>query len=256
VGGAIEAIRDKVIIVTKCGRIWDSKGKISGILTKENIRHEIEASLRRLNVDVIDLYLMHWPDPDKDIEQGWAAMADLIKEGKVRYIGVSNFSVEQLKRVQPIHPVALLEPPYSMLERGVEEGLLDYCAANNIGVIVYSPLQKGILTEKFTREWVHSLPHDDHRRDRDPHFQEPELNANVELVEALRSIAKKKRVTVAQLAIAWVLRCPEVTAAIVGARRRSQIEENIVAAKWTLSDQDIQAIDILLSKRQQMLKAS
>lgn len=254
VGRAIKGIRERVILVTKCGRKWDSKGKISGILTKDSIRREIEASFRRLKVEVIDLYLMHWPDPDKDIEEGWAAMAELVKEGKVRYIGVSNFNVEQLQRIQPIHPVASLEPPYSMLERGVEEGLLDYCAANNIGVIVYSPLQKGILTGKFTKEWIHSLPHDDHRRDRDPHFQEPELGANLALVEGLRSIAKKNDITVAHVAIGWVLRRPEVTAAIVGARRQSQIEENVVAAKWTLSNEDIEAIESLLNKRREMLK--
>ena len=178
-------------------------------------------------------------------------MADLVKEGKVRYAGVSNFSVEQLKRIQPIHPVASLQPPYSMLERGTEEQLLDYCSANNIGVIVYSPMQKGLLTGKFTRERLQNLPEDDHRRT-DPRFEEPALSANLELVEDLRSIAEKSSRTVAQLAIAWVLRRPEVTAAIVGARRPSQIEETVVAGEWVLSKENIAAIELLLDKRRRL----
>jgi len=168
---------------------------------------------------------------------------------------VFQFSAEQLKRVQPIHPVASLQPPYSMLERGIEEELLDYCSANNIGVIAYSPMQKGLLTGKFTRERVQNLPADDHRRE-DPHFEEPELSANLKLVEGLRSIAEKSGRTVAQLAIAWVLRRPEMTAAIVGARRPFQIEETVAAAESMLSREDITAIDMLLSKRQKALKVS
>jgi len=169
----------------------------------------------------------------------------LIKEGKIRYAGVSNFNLQQLKRVQPIHPVASLQPPYSMLERGVEGKILPYCSANNIGVVTYSPMQKGLLTGKFTRERAANLPEDDHRG-RDPRFQEPELSANLKLVENLRSIAEKSGKTVAQLAIAWVLRRPEVTAAIVGARRAAQIEETAVAGDWVLSKEDIAAIDMLL----------
>ncbi|MFQ5814623.1 MAG: aldo/keto reductase, partial [Anaerolineae bacterium] len=217
VGKAIKELRDKPIVATKCSRVWDKDGSISGCLKKESIRSEVEASLRRLKIDVIDLYQIHWPDPDEDIEEAWGTMADLIKEGKVHYAGVSNFSVEQLKRIQPIRPVASLQPPYSMLERGIEEELLHYCSANNIGVIVYSPMQKGLLTGTFTGERMQNLPKDDHRRE-DPHFQEPELTANLKLVEGLRSIAKKSGRTLAQLAIAWVLRRSEVTAAIVGAR--------------------------------------
>ena len=255
VGQAIKGLRDKLIIATKCGLVWDKDGNISHHLKKESIRSEIEASLGRLEIDVIDLYQIHWPDPDEEIEEAWSTIADLIKEGKVRYAGVSNFSAEQLKRVQPIHPVASLQPPYSMLERGIEEELLDYCSANNIGVIAYSPMQKGLLTGKFTRERVQNLPADDHRRE-DPHFQEPEFSANIELVKGLRSIAEKSGRTVAQLAIAWVLRRPEVTAAIVGARRPFQIEETVIAAESMLSREDITAIDMLLSKRQKALKLS
>ncbi len=248
VGKALKQIGSRPIVATKCSLVWDKDKNISGCLKKESIRSEAEASLKRLNRDVIDLYQIHWPRPEEDVEEGWGAMADLVKEGKVRYAGVSNFNVEQLKRIQPIHPVASLQPPYSMLERGTEEELLDYCSANNIGVIVYSPMQKGLLTGKFTRERLRNLPEDDHRRT-DPRFQEPALSANLELVENLRSIAEKSSRTVAQLAIAWVLRRPEVTAAIVGTRCPSQIEETVVAGEWVLSKEDIAAIELLLDKR-------
>ncbi len=249
VARAIRGLRKKPIIATKCERVWDKDGNISGRLKKKSIRSEIEASLKRLKIEVIDLYQIHWPEPDEDIEEAWTTLGDLITEGKIRYGGVSNFNLQQLKRVQSIHPVASLQPPYSMLERGIEKKILPYCSANNIGVVTYSPMQKGLLTGKFTRERVKNLPEDDHRR-RDPRFQEPELSANLKLVEHLRSIAEKSGRTVAQLAIAWVLRRPEVTAAIVGARRPSQIEETVVAGDWMLSKEDIAAIDVLLEKSQ------
>jgi len=252
VGKAIKESRDRPIIATKCSLLWDKDGNTYSCLRKESIRSEVERSLRRLKIEVVDLYQIHWPDPDEDIEESWSAIKDLVTEGKVRYAGVSNFSVEQIRRIQPIHPVASLQPPYSMLERGIEEELLHYCSANNIGVIVYSPMQKGLLTGKFTRERMHSLPQDDHRRE-DPHFQEPELGANLKLVEALRSIAEKSGRTMAQLAIAWVLQRSEVTAAIVGARHPSQIEETITAGESMLSKENISAIDTLLNKRQKEL---
>jgi len=249
VGKAIRGLRDKPIIATKCGRLGDRKGNLFGRLKKESIRSEVEASLKRLNIEVIDLYQIHWPQPEEDIEEAWTTLGDLIKEGKIRYAGVSNFNIKQLKRVQPIHLVASFQPPYSMLERGIEGKILQYCSANNIGVIVYSPMQKGLLTGKFTRERVQNLSQDDHRR-RDPRFQEPQLSANLKLVEDLRLIAEKSGRTVAQLAIAWVLRHPEVTAAIVGARRPSQIEETVVAGDWVLSKEDVAAIEALLDRRQ------
>ncbi|HIC88658.1 MAG TPA: aldo/keto reductase [Anaerolineae bacterium] len=256
VGKAIAGRRDEVVLATKCGLVWD-KGSttLSGRLKADSIRREVEASLHRLNVDVIDLYQIHWPNPDEDIEEAWSTIADLIREGKVRYGGVSNFSVEQLKRIQPIHPVASLQPPYSMLKRGIEAELLPYCAANDIGVIVYSPMQTGLLTGKFTRERVKNLPDDDWRR-RSPYFLEPQLSANLELVEGLRPIAERNGMTVAQLAIAWVLRRPEVTAAIVGARRPPQIEETVKAGDRALSAKDIAEIETLLRKREQALQGS
>ncbi|HIQ01420.1 MAG TPA: aldo/keto reductase [Anaerolineales bacterium] len=251
VGRAIAGRRDEVIIATKCGLVWDEGSTTPyGRLRAESVRREVEASLRRLNVEVIDLYQIHWPNPEEDIEEAWATIADLIREGKVRYGGVSNFSVEQLKRVQAIHPVASLQPPYSMLRREIEADLLPYCGANDIGVIVYSPMQSGLLTGKFTRARAAHLPEDDWRR-RSPFFQEPELSANLALVEKLRPLAERRGRTVAQLAIAWVLRRPEVTAAIVGARRPSQIEETAPAGDWTLSEDEIAEIEGLLDKRRQ-----
>ncbi|MCL4297858.1 MAG: aldo/keto reductase [Anaerolineae bacterium] len=249
VGQALVGRRGEVIVATKCGRIMESlTDQPYGRLTADSVRREAEASLRRLKTEVIDLYQIHWPDPDEEIEEGWGAIADLIREGKVRYGGVSNFSVAQLQRIQPIHPVASVQPPYSMLRRGVEEELLAYCAANNIGVIVYSPMQAGLLTGKMTRERIAAMPADDWRA-RNELFQEPQLSANLELVEALRPIAARQGRTVAQLAIAWVLRRPEVTAAIVGARNPAQIEETAPAGDWRLSAEEVAQIDALLAKR-------
>jgi aryl-alcohol dehydrogenase-like predicted oxidoreductase len=253
VGRAIAGRRDEVIVATKCGLVWDEGStEAYGQLTAASVRREVEASLRRLDVDVIDLYQIHWPRPDEDIEEGWGTIADLVREGKVRYGGVSNFSVEQLKRVQPIHPVASLQPPYSMLERGVEEELLTYCAANDIGVVAYSPMQAGLLTGKYSRERIASLPDDDWRK-RSSHFSEPAISATLALIERLRPIAERNGRTLAQLAVAWVLRRPEVTAAIVGARRPSQIEETVPAGDWVLSKGDSAAIDALLAERERAL---
>jgi len=252
VAKAIKRLRRKPIIATKCGRVWDRGGNILSRLRKESVRSEVEASLKRLKIEIIDLYHIHWPEPDEEIEEAWDTIADLMKEGKIRYAGVSNFSLEQLRRIQAMHPVASLQPPYSMLERNIEKGFLKYCSVNNIGVVAYSPMQKGILTGKITRERVANLPEDDHRR-RDPRFQEPELSANLELVEGLRPIAEKSGRTVAQLAIAWVLRRSEVTAAIVGARRPAQIEETVVAGDWEISKKDVAAIEALLERRQKAL---
>jgi aryl-alcohol dehydrogenase-like predicted oxidoreductase len=254
IGQAIAGRRDKVILATKCGILWQEDGsEIYGHLKADSIRREVENSLRRLKVEVIDLYQIHWPMPDEDIEEGWAAIAALVKEGKVRYGGVSNFNVEQIKRILAIHPVASLQPPYSMVLCGIEAEILPFCAANNIGVIVYSPMQAGLLTGKMTRERVAQLPADDWRKVKSPPFQEPELSINLDLVEALRPMAARNGRSVGELAVAWVLRRPEVTAAIVGARRPAQIEEIVGAGEWHLTAEDIAAVDLLLSKRDQQL---
>jgi aryl-alcohol dehydrogenase-like predicted oxidoreductase len=251
VGRAIAGRRDEVFIATKCGLVWDEGSTdLYNQLKAESVRAECEASLKRLNVDVIDLYQIHWPVPDEDLEEAWGVIADLVKDGKVRYAGASNFSVEQLKRAQAIHPVASLQPPYSMLERGVEDELLPYCAANDIGVIVYSPMQTGLLTGKYSAERIASLADDDWRKEHSPHFKEPALSANLALIEGLRPIAQRSGRTVAQLAIAWVLRRAEVTSAIVGVRRPSHIEETAVAGDWKLTTEDIAEIDALLARRE------
>ncbi|MGB9888878.1 MAG: aldo/keto reductase [Anaerolineae bacterium] len=255
VGKAIRGRRDQVIIATKCGLVWDEGSTTPyGRLKAWSVRQEVEASLRRLGVDVIDLYQIHWPNPDEDIEEAWATIADLVREGKIRYAGVSNFSVEQMKRIQPIHPIASLQPPYNMLRREIEAEILPFCAANDIGVIVYSPMASGVLMEKFSREWVDSLPEDDWRKKYSGHLREPELSANLALLDGLKAIAARYGRTVSQLAIAWTLRRPEVTAAIVGARRPEQIEQTAPAADWTLPPEVLTEIDDLLARRAGMLK--
>jgi aryl-alcohol dehydrogenase-like predicted oxidoreductase len=213
------------------------------------VRRECEASLRRLNTDVIDLYQIHWPNDDEHLEEGWSAIADLIKEGKVRYAGLSNTTIAQMERLQAIAPIASLQPPYSMVRRDIEAEILPFCAANHIGVLVYSPMQAGLLTGKLTRAWVASLPDDDWRKTKSPGFQEPQLSANIALVDRLRAIAARSGRSVAELAIAWVLRRPEVTSAIVGARRPSQIEETAAGGDWPLSDEETAEIEELLNQR-------
>ena len=255
VGKALEGLSSKPIIATKCGPLCDKDGKIIYCLKRESIRSEVEESLRRLQIDVIDLYHIHWPIPDEDIEEAWDAIAELVKEGKVRYAAASNFNVEQLKRIQSIHPVAALQNPYSMVDQGIEGEILDYCRQNNVGVIVWGPMAHGLLTGKFSRERLQNLHQEDNfRRQVSLYFQEPQLSANLELAEGLRPIAQKHDRTVAQLAIAWTLRRPEVTSAIVGARRPSQIAETVLAADWVLSEEDISAIDKLIAKHEKALK--
>jgi aryl-alcohol dehydrogenase-like predicted oxidoreductase len=254
VGRAIKGRRHELVVATKCGLAWDEGSpEVYGRLDAASVRREIDASLRRLGVDVIDLYQIHWPNPDEQLEEAWGAIAEAVTAGKLRYAGASNFSVAQLDRVRAIHPVASLQPPYSMLERSVEAELLPYCAANGIGVVVYSPMQTGLLTGAFSAERVAQLPPDDFRKASDPHFQEPDLSANLALVEGLKPVAARSGHSVAQLAIAWVLRRPEVTAAIVGARRPAQIAETAPAGDWNLSAEDVAAIDALLAARDQTL---
>jgi len=252
VGKAIKGISKKPIIATKCGLVWDEMKNISNRLKRESIKAEVEASLSRLDIDTIDLYQIHWPIPDEDIEEGWETMAQLVKEGKVRYIGVSNFNVSQMKRAQSIYPIASLQPPYSMLKRDIEEDILSFCNQNSIGVVVYSPMQKGLLTGKMTRERIASFPADDHRRN-DPEFNEPLISYNLEFVNQLIPIAKKHNKTLAQLAIAWALRRPEVTSAIAGARHPDQIAETVLAGDWTLPQEDIDNIEKLFRERKQKI---
>lgn len=248
VGKALKRLgpRRRPIIATKCGRVMRGPTSIDKVLKRESVIAECEASLQRLGVDRIDLYQLHWPEPDEDIEEGWQTLVDLKNQGKVRTIGVSNHNVSQMQRLQAIHPITSLQPPYSMLRRGIEAEILPYCADNNIGVVCYSPMQKGLLTGKFTLQRARGLSDKDHRS-RDPEFQSPAIEAHLELIEQLRPIAQARGKSVAQLAIAWVLRRPEITSAIVGSRRPDQVAETTHAADWQLSDEEITTIDTLLN---------
>ena len=247
VGGALRGMAQRPFIATKCSRVWDERGTLGSCLKAESIQREAESSLRRLQVDVIDLYQIHWAMPEEDIEEGWTAVAELIRQGKVRYGGVSNFNGAQLERIRKIHPIASVQPPYSMLVRGIEKDLLAYCAAHQIGVICYSPMYKGLLSGRFNRERLRLLAEDDHRR-RDPRFQEPQISANLKLAEGLSRIAEGEGKTLAELAIAWVLRRPEVTAAIVGARSAAQVDEFVTAGDWPLSAELESRIEGLLTQ--------
>ena len=242
VAKALEGLAKKPFVFTKCERIWDENRQIQKSLKRDSIRREVEASLRRLKLDVIDLYQIHWPEPDEDVEEGWTTLAELKAEGKVRHIGVSNFNVNQLTRAQAIAPITSLQPPYSMISPEIEESILPYCAANNIGVIVYSPMKSGLLSGTMTKERVAAMPEDDFRR-RTPHFQEPKLSRNLELVEVLRKIGAKHGRTPGEVAIAWTLRQPAVTAAIVGIRSPAQVDGVIGAADFRLTGEEIGEID-------------
>ncbi|MBN1796124.1 MAG: aldo/keto reductase [Sedimentisphaerales bacterium] len=255
VGKALKQTGTKPIIATKCGLRWDNSSERIEILKPESIRTECEDSLKRLQVETIDMYQIHRNYPDEDIEQAWEQLTKLQQQGKVRYIGVCNFTVEQLRRIQKIANPVSLQPPYSMLHREVEDELLPFCAENNIGVIVYSPMQRGLLTGKITPQRVANLPEGDHRKD-NPDFVEPNFSASLELVEKLRPIAQQNDITLAQLAIAWVNRRDEVTAAIVGARRPEQIKETAKAADIILSQQDQSEIEALIDERDRKVKSS
>lgn len=242
VARALKGRSARPYIFTKCSRVWDEHGNITSSLKAQSIRRECENSLRRLQTDVIDLYQAHWPNPDPDVEEGWSTMAELKKEGKVRYIGVSNFNVSQMRRIMQIAPIRSLQPPYSMIHPDVENDILPFCHKHNLGVIVYSPMASGLLTGSMTRERIAKLPEDDWRR-RDPDFQEPRLSRNLALVERLAGIGFMHNLTPGVVAIAWALRNPAVTGAIVGARRPDQVDGIIGAAEFRLTDSEIAQID-------------
>lgn len=241
VGRTLKDVSEKPYIFTKCERRWDENGNIFPSLKAESIRKECENSLRRLGVEQIDLYQIHWPDPDADVEEGWTEMARLQEEGKVRWIGVSNFNVAQMKRAQAIVPITSLQPPYSLLARQAEPEILPFAEQNNIGVIVYSPMRAGLLTGKMTKERAQNLGQDDWRS-RDKDFQEPQLSRNLELVEILRGIGERKGRTPGEVALAWTLANPAVTAAIVGLRRADQVQGVIGALDFRLSPDEISQI--------------
>jgi aryl-alcohol dehydrogenase-like predicted oxidoreductase len=231
-------------VFTKCGLRWDGQGRVTKILEADSIRQECEASLRRLQVDVIDLYQIHWPPEDSgpDLEEAWRTLAELQKAGKVRWIGVSNFDAEQIKRAEKIAPVTSLQPPYSLLRREVERDTLPYCERRGIGVIVYSPMFSGLLTGAMTRERIAKLPTDDWRKGH-PEFREPNLSRNLQLVERLKNVAARYRRTPGEVAIAWTLRLPAVTGAIVGARNAKQAQQVMRAGDLKLAPADIAEIE-------------
>ena len=238
---------DRPYVFTKCSLVWDERGEVHNVLKKDSVKRECEESLRRLQTDVIDLYQIHWPRPNEDIEEGWSALSELKEEGKVRHIGVSNFNVSQMERAQRIAPVETLQPPYNMLNRGIEEEVLPYCAKQDVGVIVYSPMRSGLLTGKMTRERVQNLPSDDWRRNKSD-FQEPRLSKNLELVELLREMGTEHGRSPGEVAIAWTLRHPAVTAAIVGGRRPDQVDGIIGAAGFSLSEDELERIETFLEE--------
>src|SRR5215813_8420943 len=241
VGRAVKGLANPPLIFTKCARIWNERREIGKSLKADSIRREVESSLRRLQVERIDLYQIHWPEPDEQVEEGWTTLAQLKAEGKVRHIGVSNFSVNQMGRAQAIAPITSLQPPYSMISPEIEESILPYCATHTIGVLAYSPMKSGLLAGAMTRERIAAFPADDFRR-RVPHFQEPLLSRNLALAELLREIGKRHGRTPGEVAIAWVLRRPEGTAAIVGMRSAKQVEGVIGAAEFRLSPEEIAEI--------------
>lgn len=230
-------------VFTKCGLVWDAQGRLSRKLAAASVRRECEDSMQRLKVGTIDLYQVHWPPGnDSELEEGWAELAALKREGKVRWIGVSNFSVEQMKRVQTISPVTSLQPPYSLVRPGVETDILPFCRREHIGVIVYAPMASGLLTGAMTRERAVGLPDNDWRR-RSPEFNEPNLTKNLGLVERLRVAGKRHGRSPGEVAIAWTLRNEAVTGAIVGARSAAQAEGVMQAGEFRLSDADVDEIE-------------
>ncbi len=241
VARALKGVSNRPYVFTKCSRVWNEKRELSSSMKAESIRRECEDSLRRLQVDVIDLYQVHRPW-DPELEEGWQMMATLQKEGKVRWIGVSNFDVSQMKRAQAIAPITSSQPVYSLLDRNIEADHLPYCLEHNIGVINYSPMGAGILTGAMTRERAAALPANDWRS-RGANFQEPRLSRNLGLVDILRSIGDRHGRTPGEVAIAWTLRHPAITAAIVGARNAAQIDGIIGAMDFRLSDAEAAQIE-------------
>ena len=246
VAKALKGSSHKPYVFTKCSMRWHDDGKIYRSLKARSLEEELDASLRRLEVDTIDLYQIHWPNPEEEIEEGWSALAKFKEQGKIRHIGVSNFNVDQMKRAQQIAPITSLQPPYSMLRRAIEQEILPFARANNIGVINYSPMLSGMLTGKMTRERVAAMPQDDWRR-RAPEFNEPRLSRNLRLVDLLREIGSGHQVEPGVVAVAWTLHHPAITAAIVGGRSPQQVEGIAPALHFRLSGDEYNRINQFLA---------
>jgi len=246
VGQAVRSSSHKPLVFTKCAMRWDDERKIYRSLKAASVVEELEGSLKRLGVDTIDLYQVHWPNPDEEIEEGWAELARQQKAGKIRWIGVSNFNVTQLKRAQAIAPITALQPPYSMLRPAVEQEILPYCLENGIGVINYSPMVSGLLTGRMSAERVAAMPADDWRR-KAVEFNEPRLSRNLKLVELLREIGSKHNVEPGVVAVAWTLHHPAITAAIVGGRSGEQVKGLAPALHFRLNDDEFARIKTFLA---------
>lgn len=248
VAQALAGMQNRPYVFTKCGRVWNIERQIGKCLKADSIRLECEASLKRLKVDVIDLYQMHWPEPDEDVEEGWSTMLKLKDEGKVRWLGVSNFSVEQLRRVEALGPVTSIQPPYHLLRREIEAEVLPYVQQRGIGVLAYSPMASGLLSGAMTRERIANLPDDDWRKSKNPNYQEPKLTRNLQLVELLAEIGQTHDKTPGEVAIAWVLSHTAVTSAIVGARKPGQMKGIVGAATFHLSGSEVERIEAFLAQ--------
>lgn len=242
VARALDGRADKPYVFTKCELVWNERREISGCLKADSVRRECEASLRRLKLETIDLYQIHWPDPDADIEEAWTTLAKLREEGKVRWIGLSNFNAAQMERCRKIAPIASLQPPYSAISPEAERQTLPYCQRHDIGVIVYSPMKSGLLAGTMTRERVANFAPDDFRRTA-PAFRDPQLGHNLELAELMKRIGERHGRSAGEVAIAWTLRHPAVTAAIVGMRSAAQARGVLGALEFRLSQQEIAEID-------------
>ena len=242
VGRALAGVADRPYVFTKCSLIDDGTRHVKHVLKRDSVLREAEDSLRRLRVDAIDLYQIHWPNPEPDIEEGWSAMAELKEQGLVRHIGVSNFSVPQLRRIQGIAPVETIQPQYSLISRDVETELLPYAERQGIGAIVYSPMGSGLLTGGITRERLAAMPDDDWRKTA-PEFTEPRLSDNLALADRLRVIADRHDTTAGAVAVAWTLCNPAVDGAITGFRRPEQVDPVLAAANLELTAQDIAEIE-------------
>jgi aryl-alcohol dehydrogenase-like predicted oxidoreductase len=241
VGRALEGVDGRPYVFTKCSLLEGPGRRVVHSLERDSVLREAEASLGRLGIDAIDLYQIHWPIPDEDIEEGWGAMAELKEQGLVRHIGVSNFDIAQLRRIQQLAPVETLEPPYSLVARDVEHELLPFAEREGIGVIVYSPMGSGLLTGAMTRERIANLPDDDWRG-HDARFREPQLSRHLALVERLEEVAVRHETTPGAVAVAWTLRHPAVDGAIVGFRRPDQVDPIVDAANFELSESDVATI--------------
>jgi aryl-alcohol dehydrogenase-like predicted oxidoreductase len=240
VGRAIAGLADRPYVFTKAS-LYEKDGAVAHSLKRDSLRREVQESLSRLQADVIDVYQIHWPNPDEDVEEAWETFADLKSEGLVRHIGVSNFDVSQLRRAQAIAPVETLQPPYSLLERAIEPEILPFAEREGIGVVTYSPMASGLLSGAMTRERIAGLPDDDWRK-HDERFQEPALSRHLDLVDRLRSVAERHDTTPGAIAVAWTLHHPAVDGSIVGFRRPDQIEPLLAAAAIDLTADDLATI--------------